>query len=228
MTGSARMLIVDDDVAVRDVLAEYFGERGYLITAAATGAEALTAFARERPDVVLLDIRMPGMGGFHVLERMRETSPDVAIIMVTANEDLALARQTLAIGAFDYVAKPFDYEYLHRLVEAAVLYSARSPVPDSHPPPKPDEIWSRLVVDVYRAVRRMRPDGRASTGVRLENVALEAAQQAMAGRPADAARHLAELRVLVAAASRLGDLSAAERSMIDSALMAAHAALPER
>ena len=134
------MLIVDDEAAIRDVLTEYFVELGYLVTTAASGPEALAAFDRGRPDVVILDIRMPGMGGFHVLERMRETNPDVAIIMVTANEDLTLARQTLAIGAFDYVAKPFDYEHLHRIVEAAVLYSARAPMPDRPPPPKSDEI----------------------------------------------------------------------------------------
>ena len=140
MTGSPQMLIIDDEAAIREVLTEYFVEQGFLVTAAASGPEALTAFARARPDVVLLDIRMPGMGGFDVLERLRETNPDVAIVMVTANEDVTLARQTLAIGAFDYVAKPFDYEHLHRIVEAAVLYSARAPLPDSPPAPTPDEI----------------------------------------------------------------------------------------
>jgi CheY-like chemotaxis protein len=226
MTGSARMLIVDDDAAVRDVLTEYFVGRGYVVTAAASGPKGLAAFAREQPDVVLLDIRMSGMGGLSVLQQMRKTNSDVAIIMVTANEDLTLARETLANGAFDYVAKPFDFEHLLRVVAAAVLYSGPGPVAEDPPTPPSDEVWSQLVADVFQAVRRMKPDGRASTGVRLEDAALAAAQHALAHQPAGAALRLDELRLLIASAGRLGDLSAAERSLIDGALMAAQAALP--
>ncbi len=108
---------------------DYFAGRDYAVTAVASGQEAVAAFAIERPDVVLLDIRMPEMDGFLILKHLRIADPTLAIIMVTANEDETLARQTLAIGAFDYVAKPFDFEHLSRIVEAAVLHSARGPLP---------------------------------------------------------------------------------------------------
>jgi CheY-like chemotaxis protein len=223
MAGSGRLLIVDDEAPVLDVLTEYFVERGYDVTAAASGPKALTAFDRERPDLVLLDIRMAGMDGLAVLKRLHEAEPNLPVIMVTANEDEALARDTLARGAFDYVAKPFDFEHLDRTVAAALLYTVRPSVDDTAS--RPDEPWSLLVTDVFRVVRRMAPEARASTGIRLEDAALVVAQHAIAGRLPDASQALSELTFLVGVASRLGDLPAAGRSVIDSALKTAQAGL---
>ena len=228
MTTPGRLLIVDDEAPVLEVLTEYFVERGYAVTAVGSGQKAVAAFTRERPDIVLLDIRMVGMDGLAVLKRLHEAEPNVPVIMVTANEDEALARDTLARGAFDYVAKPFDFEHLDRTVAAALLYSADTPV-RTPSPPGADERWSLLVSDVFRVVRRMAPEGRASTGVRLEDTALVAEIEHRldtAGRAADAAQALADLKFLVGVASRLGDLSAAGRSVIDSALKTAQAGLP--
>ncbi len=222
-----RMLLVDDEELVLEVLTEYFVERGYAVTAVASGEKALAAFIRERPDIVLLDIRMTGVDGVTVLKRLHESAPNVPVIMVTANEDEALARNTLAIGAFDYVAKPFDFAHLDRTVAAALLYSTRMPVQGVPPRAMLDDRWSLLVSDVFRVVRRMAPEGRASTGVRLEDTALLAAQYAIGGRLADATRALAELEFLVGVASRLGDVSAAARSVIDSAIKTAQAGLPK-
>jgi len=222
------LLLVDDEVSVLEILVDYFFERGYAVTAVASGEKALAAFTRERPDIVLLDIRMSGIDGVTVLKRLHEADPNVPVIMVTANEDEAMARDTLAIGAFDYVAKPFDFEHLDRIVAAALLYSARMPVRgEPAPPRRPDDRWSLLVSDVFRVVRRMAPEGRASTGVRLEDTALIAAQYAIGGRLADAAQALAELDFLVGVASRLGDLSATGRSVLDNALKTARAGLPQ-
>src|SRR5262245_527466 len=125
MSDAGRVLVVDDEAPVREVLGDYFVDRGYEVFSVRDGQEALAVFARERPDVVLLDVRMPGLDGLQVLRRLRETDPHVAVIMVTANEDVALAREMLSIGAFDYVAKPFDFEHLHRMVVTAVLASRR-------------------------------------------------------------------------------------------------------
>lgn len=228
MTESGRMLIVDDEASVRDVLYDYFVERGYTVIAAADGHEALAAFVRERPDVVLLDVRMPGLDGLTVLRRLREADPDVAVIMVTANEDLAVARETLSVGAFDYVAKPFDFDHLSRTVVTAIVHSAKIPPGDGGLAPSPSEPWTRLVTDVFRAVREMSADARASTGARLEEAALAAAQRALAGRVVEATSHLAEARLLAAVAWKLGDLSAAGRSVVDGALKTAEAALSPR
>ena len=228
MSESGRMLIVDDEAPVREVLRDYFIERGYTVIATADGEAALAAFARERPDVVLLDVRMPGLDGLQVLKRLRESDPDVAVIMVTANDDVAIARETLSVGAFDYVAKPFDFEHLNHTVMTAIIHSARTPLGDKRLPSAPAEPWNRLVVDVFRVVRGMDAEARGSTGARLEDAALAAARRVIAGCPHETLPHLIEIKLLVSVAGRLGDLSAAARSVLETALKTAEAALPPR
>jgi DNA-binding response OmpR family regulator len=227
MTEAGRMLIVDDEESVREVLSDYFVDRGYAVITASDGVGALAAFSRERADVVLLDVRMPGLDGLTVLKRLREADPDVAVIMVTANEDVEVARQTLSVGAFDYVAKPFDFEHLDRAVVAASLRSSRTPGTQGViPAPGSGDPWIRLVVDVFRAVRRMDPGAHASTGSRLEEAALAATRRARAAAPAEAAGYLTEIMLLVTVASRLGDLSPASRFAIETAVKSARSALP--
>ena len=228
-TDADRMLVVDDDAPVREVLSEYFVALGYVVDTAADGREALDALVRERPDVVLLDMRMPEMDGMDVLRRLRRVDPDVPVIMVTANDDVALARQTLAIGAFGYVAKPFDFEHLTRTVTTALLHSARALRPDATVPPAgPSERWTRFLADVFGTVRGMTPEGRATIGARLEDAALAAARRAMAGCPADAEPSLIEIKLLAGVARELGDLSAPGCSVIEAALRIARAELPPR
>ena len=228
MTGPGRMMIVDDEPAVREVLSDYFSDRGYKVVVAADGPQALATFARERPDVVLLDVRMPGLDGLAVLRLLREADPDAAVIMVTANEDLEVARETLSVGAFDYVAKPFDFDHLSRTVETAIVHSARVLPGDVELTAPPSDSWGRLVTDLFRVVREMSPEARRSTGVRLEEATLAAARQAMAGHFAEAAAHVAEARLLVTVASELGDLSASGRSLVEGVLKTAEAALSPR
>ena len=115
-----RILVVDDEAPVREVLTEYFATEGYAVEAATSGLEALSAVRGGRADLVLLDVRMPGLDGVQVLRRIRELTDSVPVIMVTANEDVTLARETLTLGAFDYVAKPFDFDYLDRAVAAGL------------------------------------------------------------------------------------------------------------
>jgi len=102
-----RLLLVDDDPGVLDLLNEYFAGQGYDVEVATSGEVALSAVRAKRPDLVILDIRMPGIDGVEVLRRLRRQDATLPVIMVTANEDVTLARETLNIGAFDYVAKPF-------------------------------------------------------------------------------------------------------------------------
>jgi two-component system response regulator (stage 0 sporulation protein F) len=223
MTALGRLLIVDDEQPVLEVLGEYFTAQGYEVATADGGAEALAAVRRIRPDVVLLDIRMPGMDGIEVLRRLRQQDERLAVIMVTANEDVALARETLEIGAFDYVAKPFDFRYLDRAVAAALMQGERGgPAPNGDA----EDVWRHLAVTVFRLARQIPSAGRASTGERLEAAALGAARAAGAGRPGIAAEWLAEIDVLMGIAEVLGDLAAGARSPVDAALGAARKALP--
>jgi two-component system response regulator (stage 0 sporulation protein F) len=114
-----RILVVDDEAPVREVLTEYFSSHGYTVDTASNGNDALATIRRDRPDLVLLDVRMPGIDGVEVLRRIRKLDDTLTVIMVTANEDVALARETLRLGALDYVAKPFDDEELLLLLSVA-------------------------------------------------------------------------------------------------------------
>jgi two-component system, response regulator, stage 0 sporulation protein F len=220
-----RILVVDDEAPVREVLTEYFATEGYAVEAATNGLEALSAVSGGRADLVLLDVRMPGLDGVQVLRRIRELTDNVPVIMVTANEDVSLARKTLTLGAFDYVAKPFDFDYLDRAVAAGLARVADKPHAAVAPS---DDPWKRLPHTVFRVTRAMSHAARASTGERLETVALAAARDAAAGRDAAAAEHLAEVAMLLDLAAELGDLPAADRALVESAIEAARRSLPAR
>jgi DNA-binding response OmpR family regulator len=121
MTPPARILVVDDEPGVRDVLQEHLSRRGHHVETALSGEAALAAIARVRPDVVLLDLHMPGMDGLEVLRRIRTLA---RVIMVTANTDVPAARETLKSGAFDYVTKPVDFGHLDQVIAAALAWGA--------------------------------------------------------------------------------------------------------
>ncbi|MCL6639918.1 MAG: response regulator [Candidatus Rokubacteria bacterium] len=214
VTSLGRLLIVDDEEPVRDVLGEYFSSHGYQVDTAGTGAEALDLVRSRRPDLVLLDVRMPGLDGVEVLKRLREVDGELPVIMITANEDVALARSMLSIGAFDYVSKPFDFRYLDRVVTAALVQTVTAP--GGGPRADAAEPWRRLAVQVFQAVRDMPAAARTSTGARLEEAVLEAAREAGQGRPA--AAWLDRIDLLLEIAGQLGDLTASTRSALERAV----------
>lgn len=112
------LLVIEDEAAVRALVGDYFEALGYAVVRAGSGEEGLAAAARTRPNVVLLDIRMPGMDGVETLKRLREQDASMGVVMMTAVADVDLARETLRVGAVAYVTKPFDLEYLGRIVRA--------------------------------------------------------------------------------------------------------------
>jgi CheY-like chemotaxis protein len=114
------VLVVDDEPEVAAVLRDALIDEGYGVEVATDGAQALQRVTTYRPDVVLLDLAMPGLPGDVVLGRLRELDPTLPVIVVTGNTDDERARATLAGGAFDYVAKPFDLGILTRILVAAV------------------------------------------------------------------------------------------------------------
>ena len=115
-----RVLIVDDEPLILEVLSEHFKVE-FDVETAPNGADALAAILRQRPDVVLLDINMPRMNGVEVLKDIKQIDDSIAVIMVTANEQVALAAEALRAGAFGYVPKPFDFRYLDHML-ATILY----------------------------------------------------------------------------------------------------------
>ena len=119
--GAGRVLVVDDEREIREVLQEFLAEKGYDVRPAPDAAAAIAAVTAEPPDVVLLDIQMPGLGGIDALAAIRAVAPDVKVIMVSGTSSVDLASRALAYGAFDYVAKPIDLAYLQRSLETAFM-----------------------------------------------------------------------------------------------------------
>jgi CheY-like chemotaxis protein len=116
-----RVLVVDDDPNVGAMLRDLLTTLGYVVKNAVRGAEALLLVPVFEPNVVLLDLQMPGMSGIEVLDHLRRDHPGLPVIIVTGNEDEELARRTMRGGAFDYVSKPFTVEVLDRVVTAALV-----------------------------------------------------------------------------------------------------------
>jgi DNA-binding response OmpR family regulator len=104
---SARILIVDDDKTLLRFVGEFLEEQGYEVVAADRGPKALRAFFESRPDLVFLDVMMPGMDGWEVCARLRELA-DTPIIMLTAKTDEADKLRGFRLGVDDYVTKPFS------------------------------------------------------------------------------------------------------------------------
>ena len=114
-----RVLIVDDEPPVAELLKECVGRR-HVAEIALDGAAAIEAARRARPDLVLLDVNMPGMSGVEVLQQLRAMDESIAVIMVTATADHTAVAEALRLGAFSYIPKPFNVKYIQNLVEAAL------------------------------------------------------------------------------------------------------------
>jgi DNA-binding NtrC family response regulator len=119
-----RLLVVDDEPLILEVLTEHF-KSDYDVETALNGADALGAILRARPDVVMLDINMPRMNGVQVLKDIKQIDDSIAVIMVTANEQVAMAADALRNGAFGYVPKPFDFRYLDHML--ATIFDRLTP-----------------------------------------------------------------------------------------------------
>jgi len=103
----AKILVVDDEPSVREILSQWLTLSGYSCSMADSGDSAMDVLKERKFDLVVSDITMPGMSGVHLLALIRQSYPDVAVIMVTAVDDRATATHALELGAYGYVIKPF-------------------------------------------------------------------------------------------------------------------------
>jgi DNA-binding response OmpR family regulator len=124
---AGRVLVVDDDETVRDVVRRYLEVAGFTVDMAGDGAEGLAKFAAHEPDLVVLDVMMPGINGLEVCRRLRHVS-QVPIVMLTALGEEENRIAGLQLGADDYVTKPFSPKELALRV-VSVLRRARMPRP---------------------------------------------------------------------------------------------------
>jgi DNA-binding response OmpR family regulator len=117
-----RILVVDDEAALVELLAVNLELEGFQVARAHDGEEGLSAAVSERPDVVLLDVRMPGIDGFEVCRRLKESpaTKDIPVIMVSAYAQPADVERGFLLGAADYVKKPFDVTELVPRIRAVL------------------------------------------------------------------------------------------------------------
>ena len=117
---SVNILVVDDELSVRDSLTKWFIEDGYQAGAAADATEALKKLQPGKWDIIFLDIKLPGMDGMELQHRIKGIDPNATIIMITAYASVDTAVKSLKEGAYDYVTKPVDPDYLSHLVANAI------------------------------------------------------------------------------------------------------------
>jgi two-component system KDP operon response regulator KdpE len=111
-----KILVVDDETEIVTILQRFLQLKQYDVTTATNGTQALEKVREERPDVVLLDINMPGKTGLEVLKEIHAFDSSIGVIMVTAQTDEESGRFALSHGAFDYITKPFDFEDLEKVL----------------------------------------------------------------------------------------------------------------
>ncbi|MCJ7508738.1 MAG: sigma-54 dependent transcriptional regulator [candidate division Zixibacteria bacterium] len=117
---SVSILVVDDERSVRDSLAKWFKEYGYEVDSAQDATETLKKMQPGKWDIILLDIKLPGMDGMELQQRIKDIDPNATIIMITAYASVDTAVKSLKEGAYDYVTKPVDPDYLSHLVTKAI------------------------------------------------------------------------------------------------------------
>jgi DNA-binding response OmpR family regulator len=126
-----KILVVDDDRATRKALQQLFEGEGFTVVSAANGAEGISAYRTSRPNFVILDLKMPQLGGQDVCRQIRRDNEEVPIIILTASPDEVSRVLLLELGADDYVTKPFSPKELLARVRA-VLRRARRTAPVEH------------------------------------------------------------------------------------------------
>ncbi|MBC8414591.1 MAG: response regulator [Nitrospira sp.] len=114
-----KILIVDDDIEMRSVLGQIITSIGCEPLTAGNGKKALAMISENLPDLVILDIRLPDMGGLDILAKIMEISKSLPVVMLTGFGDIKDAVQSIKTGAFDYITKPFDNDDLIAIIQSA-------------------------------------------------------------------------------------------------------------
>lgn len=116
MQEGSHILVVDDQAGVRRLLYEVFSDDGHRVEMAAGGLEALKKVAVQPPDIVLMDIKMPGVNGLETLQELRKNWPTLMVVMMTAYGELDVLSEAKSMGVKHYIIKPFDLDEVRYLV----------------------------------------------------------------------------------------------------------------
>jgi len=182
MSFSEKICVIDDDSSIRWVLEKALGNAGMQVESYESATLALEKISRKEPAVVVTDVRMPGMDGMELLERISERYPDLPVIIMTAHSDLDSAVSAYKGGAFEYLPKPFDVDEAVALVNRARDVRAQQPAArvENEPPGAPEIIGKAPAMqEVFRAIGRLSHsnatvliNGESGTGKELVALAL--------------------------------------------------------
>ena len=118
--AEGKILVIDDEEIIHHLLQDSLSDRGYTVTTAQSGSEALKKIKEEPYDVVITDIRMPDISGIRILEEVKESHPRIMVIVMTGFASVETAQEAIRLGAYDYVTKPFEMEEIDFAVNRAV------------------------------------------------------------------------------------------------------------
>ena len=193
--GAIRVLVVDDERPTRLLMEKELPRAGYLVTSAESGEEALEHLRTRDFDVVLLDLKMPGIGGMEALRRIRDSGASAEVVVLTGHPDVESAIQAMKLGAYDYLTKPFKLSELEEVLQRAaerrhlqqentalrrmVAQREQAPVIIGH---------GRAITALFETVRRIAPSdanvliqGESGTGKGLVAKAIHATSLRAAG-----------------------------------------------
>ncbi|MFP4624478.1 MAG: sigma-54-dependent transcriptional regulator [Gemmatimonadota bacterium] len=156
----ARLLIVEDDPSHLEILRRHLARSGYTVEACESAEQALSVFHRFDPDLVLSDLRMPGMSGFELLRKLRTDAPDTVVVLMTAYDDMQTAIDAMKDGAHDYLVKPLDLDRLEEIVRSGL--AARKRDGGGHEPAELADLQqdglvghNRKMVEVFKSIGRV-------------------------------------------------------------------------
>lgn len=157
MSDHAHILIVDDEPNVRLVFRTALESAGYLLSVAGDGGAALEELGRSRADLVLLDLRMPGIDGMETLRRLRAAGMDVPVVIVTAHGSVPHAVEAMKLGAIDFLTKPLSPDSLRRVVADVLKRHAAHPSGATNRPQAPEPVTaeSQFASNLTRAKRAL-------------------------------------------------------------------------
>ena len=187
--------VIDDDQSMRWVLTKTLANNGYQVTAFESGSVALASFKRaasdERPNLMITDVRMPGINGFELLKQVKNISPQTPIIVMTAYTDLDTTKQAFHEGAFEYLPKPFDIDDAIELVARACAQADDQNGQSAQPLQSDVGDWqSPLRMWARQQLSQGETDILINAAKTFEKTLLDCALEATRGRKQDAARLL--------------------------------------
>lgn len=119
-----KILVVDDEAHICDIFYRILTKGGYKVSTAANGKKALEITKKKKPDLVLLDLKLPDLDGIKVLRQIKEIRKDIMVIVITAYGTVKTAREAMKLGAYDYISKPFNLTKVENLIKKTLEMQA--------------------------------------------------------------------------------------------------------